>query len=348
MTRNSVVVTLLAWAASRAIIGVAFALAAPHGVVAALTNWDGAWYGSVASHGYEFAPDGAQHNVAFFPLFPLIARLVMLAGAPWPIAAAITSNVAFIGALLLLFAYARERLGEAGARWVVAATCFFPLSFFFSVAYSESLFLLLTALALFAYERGHFALSGIAAAGAALTRPFGFALACALVIAALVQRRGPRAIALCAIGLAGAALFPLYCWIHFGDPIAFLHAASTWRHVGFDASGWQGMWRGAYTYGYAHDRLTVLLLVFTIFATAAFRKTLGIPGVLYVALALALIVAAGSPLSLDRYLFVLIPVLLAIGDVLKRLHVAGYLVLAALAWLLAIASATFAQGLWVA
>src|SRR4051812_29604198 len=38
-----------------------------------LNRWDVGWYGRVALDGYSYIP-GAESNVAFFPLFPLLLR----------------------------------------------------------------------------------------------------------------------------------------------------------------------------------------------------------------------------------------------------------------------------------
>ena len=210
------------WALSRAAIVAALAIAAPHAGIAALGNWDGAWYGSVVERGYEYGADGAQHNVAFFPLLPLLSSSLVHVGVPWPIAGVVLNNAAFLIFLFVLFAYSRERLGGHGAKWAVLVACVLPLSLFCSAAYSEGLFMLTSCLALLAYQRGQYLNAGIAATAASATRPFGAALAVALVIAAILERRSLHDIVLSSFGFLGIGGFAMFCAWRFHDPIAFM------------------------------------------------------------------------------------------------------------------------------
>ena len=80
-------------------------------------RWDAGWYEHIATHGYvdqPVAPAG-QRNLAFYPVYPLAMRLVSLSGLS-PLAAGIlVSNLAFLGALLLLHRMARARFGAEAA-----------------------------------------------------------------------------------------------------------------------------------------------------------------------------------------------------------------------------------------
>lgn len=346
MSLRNVAFVLACWTITRVAVALAFAHSAPDHIADALGNWDGAWYGSIVRHGYEFVADGGRHNVAFFPMFPLVSKAVYSVGIAWPLAGAIVNNAAFFAALFVIFIYARERLNESSARWVVAVACFLPLSLFGSVAYSEGLFVLTSSLALLAYQRERFVYAGVAGVAATLTRPFGMALVAGLVIAAIVERRRPLEILACAIGLVGAALFPFFCWWQYGDPLAFVHAQSGWRPGAFDLSKWFGLLRGAT--GNWHDRLILLLLVCVAGSVICFRRQIGTAGMWYTGMTAALIALSGSPISIDRFLWALVPVLVALALAISRRPLVGYIVLALLGWLLVVQASTFAQGRWVA
>lgn len=340
--------TLVVWSVTRLAIFATFMVVAPHHTLSALGNWDGGWYGSIVQHGYAFAADGGKYNVAFFPLFPLLSWVLFHAGLGWPLAGAVVNNLAFLAAALLLYAFARDGAGERAARWSVVVACLAPLTLFTAVAYAEGLFLFVSALALWSYRRGWYALAGIAAAAAALTRPFGIGLAVALTLAAVYERKGVAASLRCAVGLLGVAAFPIFCAIAFHDPLAFLRAQHGWRIVsGFDAHGWLGLWRGAVG-GRPDDILTLFFLFVGLPCVIAIRKLLTAADLLYVILCMITIFFAGPPLSLDRLLYSILPLLFALGILFKRVPTLGYLACAVGAWMLLTDAAAFARFQWVA
>ena len=313
----------LVWLVTRALIFFVATVATPRGI-SALGSWDGAWYGSIAVHGYEYARDGAPHSVAFFPLFPILASILMKFGIRWPFAGIAVNNAAFLACVLLLYRYARMRFGTIAARWCVVAVCVSPLSLFCTAAYSEGLFMLFTAAALFAYDREHYALAGIAAACASATRPLGVALAVALIAAAILQQRGPRAVLQTCFGLAGIALFTAFCAARYNDPLAYVHAQLAWRHAaGFDASAWLALLRGAFG-GRVHDWISLLMIAIAACGIAFFRRALGVANVSFLVAALALFVLAGTPFSADRNLYTVLPISMVLAMLFQRIPVAGY------------------------
>ncbi len=338
---------LWSWLLSRALIFVAFLIAAPHGVLGALGNWDGAWYGSIVHHGYSFATDGKKYNVAFLPLFPLLSDIFVRIGIAWPLAGAIVNNVAFLVATVLLYRYVRACIDERTARWVVVIACAAPPSLFCSVAYSEGTFLLFSAIVFWAVQRRRYLYGGLAAAAAAATRPFGIALAGALLLAALVERRSVREICAAATGLIGAAAFPLYCFIRFGDPLAVVQAAHAWRHVsGFDAAGWFALARGA-LYGDINDWVSLFLIVAAVGCTVLYRRTLNPTALLFLVLSALVILSAGPPISVGRYIYACVPVLIVLGIWLRRFPTVGYSVATVGLVVLFFDAMAFARFQWV-
>jgi Mannosyltransferase (PIG-V) len=139
------------------------------GLLSNLCRWDCGWYLDIAEHGYSVAETSTQPgatNFAFYPLFPLLVRLLAATtGASYLLAAVLVSNVCFIIALFLVYRYAQLiGLSERAALLAVALLAVLPLSIAFSAAYSESVFLLLLVVAILALRQGNFLVSGIAAA----------------------------------------------------------------------------------------------------------------------------------------------------------------------------------------
>lgn len=156
-----------------------------HNLFTAWERFDALWFLRIAAEGYRVA-DG---SAAFFPLYPLVVRVVsvLLGGHPFA-AALLVSNGAFLGALLVLYSLTRFELSERVARTTVVLLCCFPTSFFLFAPYSESLFLLLAVTALWAARRRRWSLAAAAGFGAALTRNVGIVVALALAVEAIQQR----------------------------------------------------------------------------------------------------------------------------------------------------------------
>jgi hypothetical protein len=147
-------------------------------------HWDGQWYLRIAELGY-YKYDA---STAFLPAYPwLIRTAAWLFGGDTLAAACVVSWAAFAAALPVLFALLRDELGEETATLALVLLVTFPTAFYFHAAYTESLFLLCTVVALRAARRGHFFVAGLAALAASLSRWTGFVLAPALLVEAWTQ-----------------------------------------------------------------------------------------------------------------------------------------------------------------
>ena len=336
-----------AWTLSRLLVlGVLLA----GGNTSALANWDGAWYGSIAQHGYEFAHDGGQHNVAFFPLLPLLATPFVRYGFPWPVVAAVIANVAFLGALLVVYRLATRRYDTITARWCIAFSCVLPPSLFCSVAYPQSLALLCAAAALYLWDANRDVPAGACGAFGSAASPVGIPLACAMLVDGMLQRRN-RAVFAGLLAFLGVAGFALYCALRFGDALAFVHAQRGWRigGFGFDLHAWRVIFESLVTLdGFRQNIATVLLVPLGAVATIVEARHLGRLMTLYALFALAILAFSGTPFSVDRNAYVIVPLLLAFGAILRRVPPVGYAVLALCALLLTIDAGRFARFEWVA
>jgi hypothetical protein len=225
-------------------------------LVGPAARWDAVWYVAVAQHGY----DGGASS-AFFPLYPLLMRVGGALVASTLLAGALLSFAAFVAALALLHRLAVLELGERAAGAAVALTAVFPMSFFFSAAYSEALFLALSLGAVLAAREGRWAWAGVAGALAATTRSAGVIV---LVPLAVLYLYGPRAdgpgalrggrVSRDALWLAlvpaGLAVVLAYHGLAWGDALAPLRAQDVWhRHFAGPFGGaWDGTvaaWDGA-------------------------------------------------------------------------------------------------------
>jgi len=208
----------------------------PVNIIALLTSWDH-WdatnYVRIAQFGYQ-----KVYDLAFFPLFPALIWTISHVLGNWSylFVGTVISNLALLGALFVIYQLAVESLGEQVAHRTLLYLCIFPTAFFFFAAYNESLFLLLTASAFLAMRRQHWWLAGILGMLAALTRSAGLFLVIPYLWELWVSRGSIiaprqkilfRLLPIVLIPL-GTALYCLYCWNAWGDPIAFVTVQSHW------------------------------------------------------------------------------------------------------------------------
>lgn len=208
------------------------------------THWDAGWYLSIARHGYSYNP-GQESSVAFFPLYPLLVRVVSWLVRDGQIAGFLVSNAALFGAVVLLWKLFEPDPQESAQplqpgdglraiRWLLVG----PVSFFFSTIYSESLFLFLVVASLYAARRRAWLWAGLAGLGAALTRNAGVLLIAPLLLevfnvgwGSLKPQRTARwyvAAGLCLLPALGPLIWMGYLGLAFGDPLVFMKTQAAW------------------------------------------------------------------------------------------------------------------------
>ncbi|MCJ8283577.1 MAG: hypothetical protein MJK14_28285 [Rivularia sp. ALOHA_DT_140] len=250
---NSLFFPTTMWLLSRVVIIVVMLLIAPTLPIAensptptfgwdVFYAWDSIWYHRIVAVGYEFVNDGQQYSVAFFPLLPLLTRVIMYSGLSFQVTATLINNIAFLGALIVLYSWVKEIHGINVARWSTAVLACFPYSLYGTVIYTEGLFLLFSTAALRAFDKKQHLSAAIWGILSTATRITGVMLIPAFLFVAWKQRRDIKAyLAGFAVGI-GAFLFSLYCFIKFGDPLAFVHVQKGWRNsTGFAGQGWWNM-----------------------------------------------------------------------------------------------------------
>jgi len=339
-------------------------------------RWDSGWFLSVAQGGY----DVPEPRTPFFPLYPLLIRVV---GEPidalgfagshaFELAGVLVSLVAFMAALYLVHRLTDIELGPKAADNAVALLAFFPMSFYFSAIYSESLFLALTVGCLYCARTGSWWRAGVLGGLASATRVQGVLLLVPLAIMMWQGRRAERpskreaaALALVPLGLIAylafvrattryGALAPIKSHEHwareFRGPIV-----GAWNGVKSGVSGARDLLTGAPlnepVSGVRSGPQNLAALALAAVGVAGALRRLPIA---YGAYALVgLIVAISFPLdaeplkSLPRYVVVLFPIFMWAGWAMTgwgRRNV----ILAVSAAGLACFSAAFACGYWIA
>lgn len=180
-----VLAVLPAWVAARVLVAIGFVLATvvsnrlltvrPEQIGNGLLAWDGTWYRDLASSGYHGVP---EEGVRFFPLFPLLGRLlgVPLAGHTG-IALVILANVLSLAVMVLLRRLVLlEKGDEVLADRAVWCMAVFPSAFVLVMAYSESLMLVAAIGAFIGLKLRRWWWVAVLGLVAALSRPVGVLL----------------------------------------------------------------------------------------------------------------------------------------------------------------------------
>lgn len=350
------VLLLLTWSV-RALAG------QPETLAQALEFWrctDSRHYLDIARDGYIAAGDPDRVvQLVFLPGYPLVVRAVMRLIPSDICAGLLTSALCFAGAGCMIYRLLRLDLPHRDAVRALRFLALAPGCFFFAAPMSESLFLLLTAAALYLARTRRPILGGLCGAYAAFTRSLGLLLFVPLLwelVHDAVQRRRVDT-----RQVVGALLVPLgfaaYCYINWrvsGNPFQFLiYQREHWNQrtgLFFSTAAYQtDYFLRSLTSGGWHDALGLWLPnLIACFAAlgllaAAAPKLRASQTAWFLAY---YIVAVGATwlLSAPRYLLVLLPVPLALaqctrartaGRVLSALSALaslGYLAAFALRW----------------
>lgn len=317
-------------------------------VLDVLARFDTGWLLGIADKGYSFSPNAS----AFFPLYPALVGVLGRALLDnFLLAAVAVSLTACAAAFVLLYRLGARLVGDDSALRSVLYLAIFPTSLFLGVAYTDSLYLMLTIAAFLFAERKQWLGAGVTSGLAILTRSSGIALLVALPLLAWKSTRRLHAIARLAIAVPIAALYPLYLWIDQGRPFIFLTAQREgWgRRVsslgpvtgigrGLDA-GFQGIRQliagpnSTHRYwNWATDTTTpraaaisvfyaLTLIVFAWLAVVAWRR-LGAPYGVFSVVSLLIPLSAPTQrwplLSLPRFGLTVFPLFLALGLIGSR------------------------------
>lgn len=224
--------------------------------------WDASWYRTIAEHGYPaelpIGVDGGvqQNALAFFPLFPAVARLVMsVTWLPWDVVAPTLALLFGTGAALAVHqlmaevasrpAWLGDRAREGLPLATVGALGLWAAAPVLQVAYTESLALLLLAGALLLLVRRQYvtAIPVVVCLGLAraVAMPFAVAVAAHALARWRADRRGDGELApgerVSVVALAGTSVLAGFLWpaivgLMTGEPDAYTLTQGAWRAGG--------------------------------------------------------------------------------------------------------------------
>jgi hypothetical protein len=336
----------------------------PPGSLNIWSYWDGEHYVALAMDGYFQAP--RYVSPAFFPLYPLLLRFISEAGGSLS-----KETLSYCGPLLSLlflplaiyFVYeiARDGCGERAAKGAVLTLSFFPTTFFLNAAYTESLFLALSAGSLWAIRvKRNLLLACILAGLATATRNVAIFLVVPLAYEWIKQGdlREPRdrwrGLYL-ALVPSGLMVYAGYLWTTFGDPLLFYSSQKYWKREatgpfaaakrawdtageGVDILCDPGLWARPSVQNLAdhveraNSLYNLAFLIFALVVLLAGLRKLPLSLTIYSVLLIVPPALFGTPdiplMGIPRYVLVAFPVFIILGLVArKRLLFTGWLIL---------------------
>jgi hypothetical protein len=147
----------------------------------------------------------------------------------------VVSWTAFVLAMVVLYRLARLDLPARRAERAVLLAAVFPFAFFFGLVYTESLFLLCTVSAFYAFRTRRWLVGGLVGAVATATRVNGILMVPALAWIAwrtAEPNRRDRATAAAGLALVGAGVgaYSLFAYSLSGNPIEWAASIQRWGY----------------------------------------------------------------------------------------------------------------------
>jgi Mannosyltransferase (PIG-V) len=217
-------------------------------------HYDALHYMEIASVGYN-SPIGDPNNTAFFPLFPLLIRVLSGMGLSAVVAGLMISTIASLVAAIYLFRLADEDSGPRAGSLAVLYLLFFPTAVYLCAPYTEALFLAGAIPAFFYARRGKWSFAAVAAAVATGTRVTGIFLLLGLFVEFLRQHhfslpKAAKALASLAVGALPLVAYAVYLAVFRGNALNFVSAQRAgWGReltspVTVFLSTWRVFWEG--------------------------------------------------------------------------------------------------------
>jgi hypothetical protein len=319
-------------------------------------RYDTGYFQDIAWGGYTPLA-GGRSNIAYFPVYPLLIRLIgRLFGrthAIYYITGIGIAWVCFVLAMVALYYLARLDLPRRQAERAVLLMTIFPFAFFFGVAYSESTFILFTILAFYLFRTKRFVLGGLCGAVATATRVPGILILPALAWIAWRTAEPTRADRLRAtMGLvlvaSGIAAYSAYIYSLTGNPLEWVATLQRWGYYP-GRSPWDAPIRlvgNLVTHPYAYLAGDPMAPYDTLYGVTGILFVAAIPFVwrrfgasygLFMLLSLYLPFSSGVLEGVGRYCSVLFPCFIWLATVRSRMVMTGMVVVFALFYTLGLA-----------
>lgn len=324
-------------------------------VFTSLNRWDAMWYARVVDDGYVWpgvvrGRYGMQSDLAFFPLYPYMAKAISaLTGLSTLHALYVAAWLGSILAALGIYAVGKTLGGRNLGVVLTLLWAIVPRSLVQVMPYSEGLFTAGVAWALWALLNRRWWLAGLATCLAGLTRPAALPLMATLWIVWLVEavraRRdgahwseaiGWSRLGAATLGSVGYVGYWAYVGWRVGDPLGYLTVQKAWGStMGTPFDTIASLWNPASTDPQYSTWIFVVLLAYTAMLVWLIWRREPWPMVVFAAASLLLVWSQqGFFYAKARFLVPAFPLLVPLGRVLIKMPrwLQGLFIAAATVW----------------
>jgi len=313
----------------------------PEPLIDAWFRHDSNFYLEIAVFGYGPAEAGIKSREGFFPGYPMLMQAVRPVAeplarglrteelgdlTPWPLVAGmLVSNLAALGALVLLVRLATRFLGQSAGTRAGVIFAVSPLSFLLGAGLTEAVFLLAAIGSLAALERKKILLAALLAALATFIRITGLALLLPLAAVLWSARKTFAPVDFLALLVVPAGLLVALLTIGrgAGDPLIYFGVQQGFGHEGFPTlQGITDLFRLRTFLPFEAWRnfvqVTALLVSLALLGwqiRLSVSRTLPWHWLLFSVPMLALPALAGNVISLPRYAMTIVPLYLVAAAV---------------------------------
>ena len=283
-------------------------------------HWDTYWYLDIVKNGYYLKTDNTLSNVVFFPLYPLLIKMVgtILLGN-YVLAGWLISIAALFAACVFFYKLLKEFHPDIDPELPIILMLIFPTAFFLDIVYTEALFLFLTIATFYYAFKKNFYVAGTFALFGALTHSNGIFLALP-ILWEIWRTQGWKSIftpKILPVFLAplGTFAFLFYDYWKFHDLFLFFKIESAWGRsfsINWDHFSF-----------FSHPSIINMGIdiFFTLFILTALYLVYRKLSALYAAFMSLTILAAltsGTLMSIGRYSLVLFPVFILLAKIKNK------------------------------
>lgn len=317
---------------------------------ASWAQWDGGHYIFIAQNGYI-----QSNSYAFFPLYPILIKILsffffgneILAGL-------VISNICFLTFLYVFYKLAEMKTDKNKALIATFTLLVFPTTYFLGAVYTESLFLLLTALTFLLLEKKKLLVAAIIAGAATLTRFVGVFLIIPVVyyyiksINFSFKKVSLKAFVI-PLTLTPFIIYCTYLYIKFNDPFYFSTVQSIWHRSATSPATTIYSYLTTNLPGKAfNDHLDIIATILFIVILIIGRKKLPLSWILYSLIVILIPVSSGTLTSMPRYVLSAFPVFILASYFLEKHTVVRYVAWISFLILQVALTIMFINGHWTA
>jgi len=304
-----------------------FPVAQSFDVIDMHNRWDSYWYLDIVENGYYLKTDNTLSNVAFFPLYPILIKILgTIFLGNFVIAGWMLSMGFLLCAVVYFYKLVKEFHPDIDPEWPILFMLVFPTAFFFNIVYTESLFLFLTLGCFYYAFRKQFWLAGAFAFFGALAHSNGIFLALP-ILWEIWRTYGwksiftPKIIPVFLPVLATASFFA-YTALKFHDLFLFFKLESAWGRSFTPNKDHFIFFSHPAIINFSIDLFFTILIIAVIFLV--YKKLSPLYALSMSATVLAAL-TSGTLMSIGRYSLVLFPMFILLASVRNPLFRMGWI-----------------------